>query len=73
MFVDKIKAIMACKGKTQTDVADKLNTSRQNISNKFRRGSISVEELISIVDICDCKLIITDGKGFNIELGKDDI
>lgn len=73
MFVDKIKAVMACKGKSQNDVAAHLNTSKQNISNKFRRGSISVEEFISIVDMCDCKMIITDNKGFTVELTKDDI
>lgn len=73
MILDKIKAVMAYKGKTQKDYADLLGTSKQNISNKFKRNSITANDMVLIAKMCDCKLIITDEKGFSVEFGPEDV
>lgn len=68
MILDKIKGMMACKGINMTSLANSLGTSRQNVNNKFHRGSISADDLVRIAKICGCKVIITDEQGLNIEL-----
>lgn len=73
MIMDKVKAIIAYSGKTKAQLSSELNTSRQNMSNKLHRKSMDLADFISITNACGCKVIITDDKGFTIELNKDDI
>jgi len=58
MVSDIIKAIMKSKGLNNIQMAELLGIKTQSFSNKLFRDSYTVEELIKILDILDCKLII---------------
>lgn len=58
MVSDVIKAIMKSKGLNNIQMAEMLGIKTQSFSNKLFRDSYTVEELIKILDILDCKLII---------------
>lgn len=58
MISDKIKTIMKDKHITNIQLAEHLGMSPQSLSNKFYRDSFSVQDLITILDFMDCKLII---------------
>lgn len=47
---EKIKSLMAIKGKKNVELANYLNIGAQSLSNKFNRGSFSAEDLIKISD-----------------------
>lgn len=51
---EKIKIILGRKKLTMTDLALKLDISRQNLSNKFSRDNFSEKELIKIAEVLDC-------------------
>lgn len=51
---EKIKIILGRKKLTMTDLALKLDISRQNLSNKFSRDNFSEKELIKIAEALDC-------------------
>lgn len=58
MVSDIIKAIMKSKALNNIQMAEMLGIKTQSFSNKLFRDSYTVEELIKILDILDCKLII---------------
>lgn len=58
MVSDVIKAIMKSKGLNNIQMSEMLGIKTQSFSNKLFRDSYTVEELIKILDILDCKLII---------------
>lgn len=58
MVSDVIRAIMKSKGINNIQMAEMLGIKAQSFSNKLFRDSYTVEELIKILDILDCKLII---------------
>lgn len=58
MVSDVIKMIMKSKGLNNIQMAEMLGIKTQSFSNKLFRDSYTVEELIKILDILDCKLII---------------
>lgn len=58
MVSDVIKAIMKSKGLNNIQMAEMLGIKTQSFSNKLFRDSYTVEELIKILDVLDCKLII---------------
>ena len=47
---EKIKSLMAIRGKKNIELANYLNIGAQSLSNKFNRGSFSAEDLIKISD-----------------------
>ena len=51
---EKIRAIMKRRGITLSALADKLHTSRQNISNKLERDNLSRKEIVEIAAALDC-------------------
>jgi len=53
---DKIKALLAIKGKKNTDLASYLKITPQSMQNKLARGSFSSEDLIKVADFLDCTL-----------------
>ncbi len=61
---DRLKEI----GMTQTELATKLNTTRQNFNNKMSRDNFSAKELYEISKILETELIMIDntGKKYNI-------
>lgn len=58
MVSDIIKTIMKSKGLNNIQMAQSLGIKTQSFANKLFRDSYTVDELIRILDILDCKLII---------------
>ena len=53
---EKIKIILGRTNMTVSDLAKKLNTSRQNLTNKFARNNFSEKELQEIAEAMDCSV-----------------
>ena len=51
IFKTKFKKILIDENKTLTEIANKLDTKSQNLSNKLRRGSITYDDAQIIADI----------------------
>lgn len=58
MVSDIIKSIMKTRGLNNIQMAQSLGIKTQSFSNKLFRDSYTVDELIKILDVLDCKLII---------------
>lgn len=58
MVSQKVKQIMKMKKVTNVQVAEHLGTSPQALANKFSRGTLSAEELISILDFLGCQIAV---------------
>lgn len=54
-----IKMILAYKDMKLSDLADKLNTSRPNLTQKMKRDNFSENELNEIASALECNLKIT--------------
>lgn len=52
---EKIKVILGRRELSISDLAQKLGTSRQNLTNKFARDNFSEKELHDIATALDCK------------------
>ena len=52
---EKIKIILKRRNMTIEKLADKLNQSRQNLTQKLTRDNFSEKELCKIAEILDCK------------------
>lgn len=52
---EKIKIILGRRNMSISDLAAKLGTSRQNLTNKFARDNFSDKELREIADALECK------------------
>jgi transcriptional regulator with XRE-family HTH domain len=55
-----IKDILKIKHKTQAELAEELNVTRQNLSNKMNRDNFSTLELVEIADSLEMELILKD-------------
>jgi transcriptional regulator with XRE-family HTH domain len=55
-----IKDILEAKGKTQSELANDTNVTRQNLSNKMNRDKFSALELVEIADALEMNLILKD-------------
>lgn len=69
MVAKTIKMILAYKGMNISNLADKLGTSRPNLSQKFKRDNFSEKEMQEIADAlgCDLQILFKDsgsGKEF---------
>ena len=53
---EKIKIILGRRNMTVSDLAKKLNTSRQNLTNNFSRSNFSEKELRQIAEAMDCSV-----------------
>jgi transcriptional regulator with XRE-family HTH domain len=51
---EKIKIILKRRGLSSSKLADLLEISRQNLTNKFKRDNFSEKELIKIAELLDC-------------------
>lgn len=54
---EKIKILVDRRNITITELAKKLGTSRQNLTNKFARNNFSEQELMQIAKNLDCEFI----------------
>lgn len=65
-----IKQILKDKDISQVDLAEKTNTTRQNLGNKFNRDNFSSLELVEIADTLGMELLFKnkdDGKEYIID------
>ena len=53
-FAEKIKIIMGRRNMSFVDLAAKLGTTRQNVSNKMGKGNFTEEDMKRIADLLDC-------------------
>lgn len=53
---EKIKIILGRRNMTISDLAKNLNTSRQNLTNKFARNNFSEKELQQIAEAMNCSV-----------------
>lgn len=60
----KIKIMLVNEDMSVSDLANKLNTSQQNLSAKLKRNNFSVKEMLEITDAL--------GYNLNIEFTKRD-
>lgn len=50
----KIKILLVEREITMTDLAERLGTSKSNISNKMKRNNFSEKELKEIAEVLNC-------------------
>lgn len=55
---EKIKVIMKRNNFTMTELANQLNCSRQNLSNKMSRNNFDERELTAIANAFGCEIEI---------------
>lgn len=70
-----IKGILKDKGIPQVDLADKINVTKQNLSNKMNRDNFSTLELVEIADALEMQLILknkSDDKEYIIDYPAED-
>lgn len=72
MVSDVIKSIMKSKGLNNIQMAQSLGIKTQSFANKLFRDSYTVEELIRILNILDCKLIIQPNPNISYTLTNDE-
>jgi len=56
---EKIRVLLKRKGITVGELADRLGTSRPNLSNKLQRDDFSEKEIQAIAKAMDCSVSIT--------------
>ena len=56
---EKIKIVLLKRKMTVTELAKKINTSSQNLSNKLRQDNFRENELKEIAEALDCSFAIT--------------
>ncbi len=52
---EKIKIVLLKKKMTVSSLAEKLNTSQSNLSNKLKRDNFSEKELVEIAHALGCE------------------
>ena len=70
-----IKDILEAKGKSQIELAEEINITSQNLSNKMSRDKFSSLELVEIADALEMNLILkdkTDGIEYVIDYPEDE-
>ena len=55
---EKIRILMTRKGISMGDMAEKTGQSRQNLSNKMKRGNFSERELETMASVLGCTVEI---------------
>ena len=66
---NKVKGLLAFRGRKQIDLAAHFGMSKQTMSNKFARNSWFATDLIKVANFCGCKLafVLPDGQQIIIE------
>lgn len=60
-----IKHILEVKHKSQVELAEEINVTRQNLSNKMNRDKFSALELVEIADALGMNLLLKDKEDGN--------
>lgn len=53
-MAEKIRVILGRRKETVTELAERLGTSRQNLSNKLTRDNFTAQELAAIAEALGC-------------------
>ena len=53
----KIKMLLAARGMSVKDLADKLGTTSQNLNKKLKRSNFSENDLRFIAEVCEASFI----------------
>ena len=56
---EKIRILVDRKNTSITEMADKIGTTRQNLSNKLKRNNFNENDLLKIADVLDQELILS--------------
>ncbi len=72
-IANKLNALLALSGKNKSDAATYFGIKRQSMSNKFQRGSFSVEDILGFCDLTGSVLTIEHSSGQKITLDISDI
>lgn len=59
MVSDKIRILLIKRKMTMSELADKIETTPQNLSNKLSRDNFSEKEMLAISNALACKLHIS--------------
>lgn len=51
---EKIKIVLKRRNITITELAESIGTSRQNLTNKFKRDNFSEKEILQITQALNC-------------------
>lgn len=51
---EKIKIVLKRRNITITELAESIGTSRQNLTNKFKRDNFSEKEILQITQVLNC-------------------
>lgn len=70
MVSEIIKTLMKSKGLNNIQMAELLGIKPQSFTNKLFRDSYTVEELIKILDILDCKLVVQPNPNVSYTISK---
>jgi len=65
-----IKDILESRNIKQIELAEKINTTKQNLNNKINRDNFSTLELVEIADALGLQLVlrsVTEGKEYIID------
>lgn len=58
-----IKSLLIKKNMTQTELATKLGSTRQNFNNKMSRDNFTAKELFQISQILGSEILLKDSDG----------
>ena len=73
-FYNKITGLLKLNGKSISDAAEYQGVGYAALIAKFRRGTLKVEDLIDIAELCDYKLCLKDKNSDNfIVINKSDM
>ncbi len=70
---EKIKALLALKGKKNVGLATYFGMTPQSMNNKMSRGAFSAEDLIKVAEFTGCTLNFDLGDNQRIVLDAADI
>lgn len=65
---EKIKAILKLHNKNTNDYANALDINIQSLRNKYYRESFTVNDLLTLSDVCEGKIAFIDKDGSIIYL-----
>ena len=66
---EKIRILMTRKDVSMGDMAEKTGQSRQNLSNKMKRGNFAEKEIVAMAEVLGCTVNIQFiGKDGTVEL-----
>lgn len=63
---DMVRAALARTGKTQTELAEYMGWSKQNLSGRLKNNSLTFDELAKALDFCGYSVRMEDATGVKL-------